>query len=865
MKVLNHAVSELIKEKSFSLMSAASIVSITDLNGTIIYANENFSAISRYPVKELLGKNHNIFNSGHHPTSMWADMWKIISAGKVWHKEVKNKTKDGQYYWVDSKIIPIRDPEGKISAYLSVHNDITHQKNQEAAALNELKASELHYKFLYHNTPIMYFTLEPSGIVRSVNKFGATQLGYEPEQLIGKSVLLVFPSALHQEVSNHLATCVAQPNKPFYWEIQKIKADHSLIWVREVAWAETDPHGEILVTVACQDITEMKTSTQALHTENKLLVEGPTVAFKWKAVEGWPVEFVSANVVSVFGYSSNELMSGSIPYSTVIHPEDIDRVANEVTAYSVSGVDTFTQEYRIITKTGKCRWIKDYTAVMRDERGLVTHYRGHIHDITEPKLAREEILLINARLTSLIESIPDAIFFKDGESRWLITNEAAKKLFKLNEIDWMGKTELQLADLHPDFRVAHETCLIDEEKAWQARKLTLFTEFAMDEHGATREYEVRKMPIFNEDGSRKALVIIGSDITDRRQAEVELKRTKKSLEQTMRLAKIGGWEADYVNGTISWFGLTREIAEVPDDYVPNFDTIMNFYKEGESRNRMEAAMVKAMEEGVGFELELQLVSAKGKEYWVKTIAEPKMVNGKCEKIYGYFQDITEQIELDKKNRAIERKFSRLIEKSTDAIVLQDAAFKVIYFSPAAGKFLGYPQAEVIGENPISLYHPDDIAHVLERRELIINGSGESFPIAVTRVRHKDGHYVNVEGTITNLLKDPDVQALVSNFRDVTEKKLIEDGLKAKNNRLEEIAWLFSHEVRGPVATIMGLVSLFNHSVKTDPINEEVLAKILIPIHRLDDIIVKIVRLTNEIEAQLPAFQDEKGKSEHSRS
>ena len=73
----------------------------------------------------------------------------------------------------------------------------------------------------------------------------------------------------------------------------------------------------------------------------------------------------------------------------------------------------------------------------------------------------------NEQLTALIEAIPDAVFFKDGNGRWLITNEPAKQLFQLHDIPWQGKTEMELADLHPAFRVAHEGCLASDEKAWQ--------------------------------------------------------------------------------------------------------------------------------------------------------------------------------------------------------------------------------------------------------------------------------------------------------------------------------------------------------------------------------------------------------------
>jgi diguanylate cyclase (GGDEF)-like protein/PAS domain S-box-containing protein len=134
-----------------------------------------------------------------------------------------------------------------------------------------------------------------------------------------------------------------------------------------------------------------------------------------------------------------------------------------------------------------------------------------------------DLRLLSERLTGLVEAIPDAIFFKDGKGRWQITNEAAKRLFKLHGFEWRGKTEMELAAARPEMRALHETCLDDDEKAWAAGELTLFNQKIPDDHGIGREYEVRKVPMFGKDGRRRGIVIIGRDVTQQRAAEQELK------------------------------------------------------------------------------------------------------------------------------------------------------------------------------------------------------------------------------------------------------------------------------------------------------------------------------------------------------
>lgn len=116
-------------------LDASSIVAITDPDGVILYANENFIRISQYSSEELVGQNHRIVNSGYHPASFFEDMWDTIKSGKIWRGEIRNRTKDGTAYWVDSTIIPFVSDEGIPYQYLSIRNDITKKKLAEEAML----------------------------------------------------------------------------------------------------------------------------------------------------------------------------------------------------------------------------------------------------------------------------------------------------------------------------------------------------------------------------------------------------------------------------------------------------------------------------------------------------------------------------------------------------------------------------------------------------------------------------------------------------------------------------------------------------------------------------------------------------------
>ncbi|PWS30876.1 PAS domain S-box protein [Pedobacter paludis] len=201
--------------------------------------------------------------------------------------------------------------------------------------------------------------------------------------------------------------------------------------------------------------------------------------------------------------------------------------------------------------------------------------------------------------------------------------------------------------------------------------------------------------------------VIGNavDITDQYNLEIDLKHTKDVLEQTNIVARVGGWELDLVKNKLYWTSMTKQIHEVSADYKPELATAINFYKEGESRNKITEVVDNAILNGGGWDLELQVVTAKGNELWVRSLGNCDFVEGKCVRAYGTFQDIDQYKKADIAQNESKKLLDDVLNAASEiAIIATDINGIITVFNKGAEKMLGYDCKEMIGKHTPAIIH-----------------------------------------------------------------------------------------------------------------------------------------------------------------
>ncbi len=215
-----------------------------------------------------------------------------------------------------------------------------------------------------------------------------------------------------------------------------------------------------------------------------------------------------------------------------VHPEE--RAFVDAKWQAALRGEPYDIEHRLLVD-GREIWLRQRAELEFDAAGKLLGGFGTSQDITERKRAEGALLGANQQFSSLIEALPDAILYKDGEGRWRVINQIVATLYQMRDFSWQGMSEAELAAARPAFRRAHEICIQLDEAAWAAR-VASHVIMEMPLPGLEgRLMDVRRVPLFEPDGSRKGMLVIGRDVTERLRAEVALREASRRKDEFLAM------------------------------------------------------------------------------------------------------------------------------------------------------------------------------------------------------------------------------------------------------------------------------------------------------------------------------------------
>jgi PAS domain S-box-containing protein len=255
------------------------------------------------------------------------------------------------------------------------------------------------------------------------------------------------------------------------------------------------------------------------------------------------------------------------------------------------------------------------------------------------------------------------------------------------------------------------------------------------------------------------------------------------------------------------------IHEVSDDFEPNLNTAIDFFKEGTSRELITAAIEKAMKYGAFYDLELQLITAKGNEKWTRAIGQAEFENGECVRLFGTFQDIDSQKRTQDELQISEDKFRGAFEHSAIGMALTSIGGEWLKVNQRLQEILGYDESELLSLTFLDITHPDDRARNMEYVRKILKGDISSFSME-KRFIQKSGKIVPVLLNVS-LVRDMTGAPMhfVAQIEDMTVRKQAEENLRRhreleiRNKEMEQFTYAASHDMREPLITLSSYAQL----------------------------------------------------------
>jgi PAS domain S-box-containing protein len=776
-----------------AIKGIAECVSITSLEGKVIFVNDAFVKTYGYSKEEIIGRSINIVRSINNPPDINKQIIEQTNKGG-WQGEILNRSKDGREFPVQLSTSMLKNEKGTIVAQIGIASDITERKKAEAA----LKQSEKRYQDLYDSAPDMYFSISSDGLVKSVNKFGAEYLGFSIDEIIGREIW----GLVHKDdiplVKDRIEEIFSRKIESANLEFRKVRKDGSIIWVNESTRLISHENGEPKeLFIICRDITANKEYQIALLDSEKkyrnLTQNAPVSVARFSMVTN-DFEYANDEFARQMGCSVEEYSRLPRNVKTnIIFVEDRKKVQENYEKWKNDGFKAILHfDYRILNRKNELLWLDTFIYADFDESGRAIMMNEICVDITERKKAELAIIASEKKYKNLATNAPIAVTRISADSlRYEYVNDEFIRQtgFTMEEYNALTLPELKAMGYPEDRERVSSFWAKWKEDGFKDTQHINYRIY--NRHGGLLWIDTFLFADFDDNGNVIAINQICIDITEQKTAQEKILESENKYKNLAANAPVAvtriilaSGAYDFVNEeftrqsgyTMEEFNNLNEHALIEMIHQDDREKVFNFYKEWAKINYTGTQHI-----------DYRIVNRDSSIVWMDTYlyAEfdysgvPLAINQIC-------IDITERKKAEAELGEKDKRFKALIENITDLISLVDENGKIIYASPSISKILGYKVEDYEKKNLFDFICEEDAPAARKLFEEVLSEPGKIVSDVQFRFRHSDGHLMWHEATAHNLIDDPTIRAIVVNYRDITERKKAEQEIILQKSYFQQL-------------------------------------------------------------------------------
>ncbi len=553
-----HAEAEILKLSIAVEQNPASIV-ITDINGNIEYVNPKFCDLTGYTKEEAIGENPRILKSETTTPELYINMWNTILSGKEWKGEFHNKKKNGELYWELASVSAVKNSNGDIVNFLAIKEDITERKLVSEA----LRESEKKYREVVQNVKEVIFQTDAAGLWVFLNQAWEEITGFSVEESMGQLFVNYVHPDDRQRNMELFEPLIMRKKDYCRHQIRYLTKDGGFRWVEVFARLGLNEENEITGTFGTlQDITERKLAEETLKNERTLfrtIIDLLPDAVYVKDLLGRKI-IANPKEVQLVGLGSEDEILNKTDFD--LYPSELAIQTNEEDQLVLqSGKPILNYEGTILDQEGKIHSLLGSKVPLFDSNGKITGIVGVSHDITERKQAEDALQVAHKSLTDILNAaLHTSIIATDVNGIITVFSKGAEKMLGYSAQELVGKQTPAI--VHLESEVANRSKELSIEFKRPIQGFEVFVSKAK-----IQEHEERTWTYIRKDGTSISVNLIitairdtkneitgflgiANDITERKQAEEELKRISTRLAMATNAGGIGVWEMDLTTNAL---------------------------------------------------------------------------------------------------------------------------------------------------------------------------------------------------------------------------------------------------------------------------------------------------------------------------